>query len=69
MVLYCTEIAIIANTQPIAMKTFFQFMFKLLFRAVSMAEKYAINFSRPSPSEIQRRTINFQHLLCQPAVE
>lgn len=54
MVLYCTEIAIIANTQPIAMKTFFQFMFKLFSRAVSMAEKYAINFSRPSPSEIQR---------------
>ena len=44
MVLYCPEIAIIA------MKTFFQFMFKLLSRAVSMAEKYEINFSRPSPS-------------------
>lgn len=54
MVLYRTEIAIV-STQSIVMKT----LVKLLFRAVSMAEKYAINFSSPSPGAIQSQTIYF----------
>ena len=54
MVLYRTQIAIV-STQSIVMKT----LVKLLFRAVSMAEKYAINFSIPSPGAIQSRKIYF----------